>query len=189
MALRSFWMLTLPIGMVVGAPVIAFAFGPGEAAARSSSPSSSSDHEQRHADFKILVWYRRADPLATFKYQVYDVRKGEFTPAVVAWIKNVEAKYPAYTAFTRDVDLSVENGKTDALKVGSVVKRELTVAAALSGVILGSPINGGGRPFESLRSARSSTNRQTGPSSLDRSFLNTSPGLFPVPIPYPRPHP
>ena len=45
---------------------LAAEFGPGEAAARS--------HAVR-ADFKVLVWYRRADPLATFKYVVYDVRK------------------------------------------------------------------------------------------------------------------
>ena len=118
MSFRSFRMLTFLIGVFICNPAIAAELGPGEAAARSDPPLSGSAPGYAHADFKVLVWYRRADPLATFKYQVYDLRKGEFTPAVVAWIKTVNAKYPTYTAFTRDVDLSAENGKTDALKVG-----------------------------------------------------------------------
>ncbi len=189
MFFRSFRMLALLIGMVIGNRAIAAEFGPGEAAARFNPPSSGAENGHGHADFTVLVWYRRADPLATFNYQVYDLRKGEFTPAVVAWIKNVESRYPAYTAFTRDVNLGIETGKTDTLKVGSVVKRELTVAAALSGVILGSPINSGGRPFESFRNPATSINRQSGLPSHDRSFLNTSLAPFPVPMPYPRPHP
>ena len=105
--------------------------------------------------------------------------KGEFTGAVIAWMKNVESKYPTYTAFTRDVNLSVENGKTDSLKVGSVVKRELTVAAAISGVILGSPINGAGRPFESLQKSRRDhqpTNRRN---NSRPKFLEYKPRSFP----------
>jgi hypothetical protein len=189
MSFRSFRMVTLLIGMVICNRAIGAEFGPGEAAARLNSPSSNFEPEPGHADFKVLIWYRRADPLATFKYQVYDLRMGEFTPAAAAWIKSVNANYPAYTAFPRDVYLSAENGKTDALKVGSVLKRELTVAAALSGVILGSPINSVARPFESIRNSSASINRQTGSMSNDRSFLNTSPAPFPVPVPYPRPHP
>ena len=189
MSSRNCWLLTLLIGMVTCNRAIAAEFGPGEAAARSNPSSSGSEPGRDNADFKVLVWYRRADPLATFKYQVYDLRKSEFTPAVAAWIKTVNAKYPAYTAFTRDVYLSAENGKTDALKVGSVLKRELTVAAALSGVILGSPIDSSGRPFESLRSSGTSINRQSGSVPNDRGFLDTHPAPFPVPMPYPRPHP
>ena len=54
-----------------------------------------------------------------------------------AWLKDVQTKYPAYVAFGRDVDLDREKGKTDLLKVGAVIKRELMVAAALSGVEIG----------------------------------------------------
>ena len=86
-------------------------------------------------------------------------------------------------------EFELPDSLSQALKVGSVLKRELTVAAALSGVILGSPINSSGRPFESLRSSSASINRQTGSVSNDRSFLNASPVPFPVPMPYPRPHP
>ncbi len=108
--------------MVAGAPKAAVAFGPGEAAAKSQAASSGERPAGGNAEVKVLVWYRRADPLATFKYQVYDLRKGDYTRAVDAWIKDVQAKYPAYIAFIRDVDLSVEKGKSDSLKVGSVIK-------------------------------------------------------------------
>ena len=104
--------LTLLIGLVAGTPGVAAAFGPGEAARHVSSHCRRTGEQKiDHADFKVVFWYRRADPLATFKYQVYDVRKGEYTPAVEAWIQNVQSKYPAYTAFTRDVDLSIEKGR------------------------------------------------------------------------------
>ena len=181
--------LTLLLGLIACAPGAAAGIGPGEAAARSHPAVPDEGQRIVHADFKVVFWYRRADPLASFNYQVYDVRNGEYTPAVEVWMKNVQSKYTAYTAFTRDVDLSVEKGQSDSLKVGSVIKRELTVAAALSGVILGSPINSRGRPFESLQNSPATGNRQTGPFSTDRSFLNASPAPFPVPMPYPRPHP
>jgi len=164
------------------------AFGPGEASGRANQARSEGSRGDGHAELKVLIWFRRADPLATFNYQVYDLRKGEFTSAVMEWIKDIDAKYPAYTAYTRDVDLSIEKGKTEALKVGSVIKRELTVAAALSGVILGSPISGHNRPFETLRGTNSSAGQRTqlSPFSPDRSFLHTAPPTFPVPFPYPR---
>jgi hypothetical protein len=158
----------------------AAAFGPGEAAARS---------QPVHADFKVLVWYRRADPLATFKYVVYDVRKGEFSSAALAWLKDVQAKFPAYVAFERDVYLDRKKGEADLLKVGAVIKRELTVAAALSGVVIGGrgPVHRG-TSFSSQNQTRG-LNRHPGAGSIDRSFLNPAPTSFPVPIPYPRPHP
>ena len=177
-----FWLVTIPPGAAAG-------FGPGEAAARSQPISARERSAAGNADFRVLFWYRRADPLATFQYQVYDLRKGEYTPAVDTWIKDVEMKYPAYTAFMRNVNLAVEEGKTEKLKVGAVIKRELTVAAALSGVILGSPINSSARPFESLQGLGSPTTRRSSPISNDRSFLNPGPTPFPVPVPYPRPHP
>ncbi len=177
-----FWLVTIPSGAAAG-------FGPGEAAAR-SQPTSAREHSAAgNADFGVVFWYRRADPLATFQYQIYDLRKGEYTPAVETWIKDVEKKYPAYTAFMRNVNLAIEQGETEKLKVGAVIKRELTVAAALTGVILGSPINSSARPFESLQGLGSPATRRSSPISSDRSFLNPAPIPFPVPVPYPRPHP
>ncbi len=165
--------------MLHGAAATA-AFGPGEAAFRSSAA---------RADFKVLVWYRHADPLGTFKYVVYDVRKGEYSPAVDTWLKDVQTKYPAYVAFGRDVYLDREQGKTDLLKVGAVIKRELTVAAALSGVMIGGPGPILSGPSHSSQNQTPGFNRRPGAVSIDRSFLNPVSTPFPVPVPYPRPHP
>jgi hypothetical protein len=146
-------------------------------------------------DFKVLVWYRKSDPLGTFHYEVYDVRKGEYTKAVDAWLRNIEKNYPAYFVVARAVDLKQESGDTEQLKVGSVIKRELMVAAAMSGVFLA---GGGslrlGPALESNRTPASvagvrSLDRPLGSAGIDRSYLNPPATLFPVPVPYPRPHP
>jgi hypothetical protein len=160
--------------------VASAAFGPGEAAARSHAV---------HADFKVLVWYRHADPLATFKYVVYDVRKGEYSPAAQAWLKDVQTNYPAYVAIGRDVYLDREKGETDLLKVGAVIKRELMVAAALSGVVIGGPGPILSGPSHSSQNQTPGFNRPAAGISIDRSFLNPVSTPFPVPVPYPRPHP
>ena len=64
------------------------------------------------------------------------MRKGEYTAAVDAWVRNIEQRYPAYFVVVRGVDLKREQGETEQLKVGSVIKRELMVAAGMSGVFL-----------------------------------------------------
>jgi hypothetical protein len=155
-------------------------FGPGEAAARSQTV---------RADFKLFFWYRHGDPLTTFKYVIYDLRKNEYTPAAQAWLKNVQTKYPAYVAFERDVRLDREQGKTESLKVGAVIKRELMVAAALSGIEIGGIGQIQRAPSFSSQNQTPGPNRRPGAVSIDRSFLNPAPTSFPVPIPYPRPHP
>ncbi len=83
-----------------------------------------------------------------------------------AWIKDIPAKYPAYIVLVRDVDLKREKGETEKLKVGSVIKRELVIAAALSGIIVG----------EGLRTSPGSP--YLGPSQAPsvRSFAQSSPG-------------
>jgi hypothetical protein len=163
---------------------------------KTAARATSSDVAKRSAerpDFKVLVWYRRNDPLGTFKYEVYDVRKGEYTAAVDAWIRSIEKSYPAYLVVVRGVDLKQEHGETEKLKVGSVIKRELMVAAGMSGVFL----DGGASVSPGLGASRApgpaagmgSLNRPPGSAGLDRSYLNPLPTPFPVPIPYPRPHP
>src|SRR5437016_4123991 len=120
---------------ILGAPR-AVAFGPGEAAGGPRAVQAAKPMPSR-AEFVVLVWYRRNDPLGTFQYQVYDVRKGEYTAAVVAWVRDIRTKYPAYLVLVRTVDLSRESGSTEKLKVGSVIHRELLIAAAASGVLVG----------------------------------------------------
>ncbi len=148
-----------------------------------------------HTDFKVVLWYHRDRPLDTFKYQVYDVRKGQYTTAVDAWLQLLWTKYPAYNVTIREVDLAREQGQTESLKVGSVIKRELLAAAALEGVVIGDTVPGFQvrtiAPRTGLPAAPGMIGR---PSPLGSSFrgsneLNPPGPSFPVPVPYPRPHP
>jgi hypothetical protein len=149
----------------------------------------------KHPDFKVLVWYRRDDPLGTFKYEVYDLRKGEYTAAVDTWISNIQKSYPAYLAVVRRVDLKRERGETEMLKVGSVIRRELMAAAGMAGVFVDSGTIGNPTPALGLNRAPrpagsiGSLNRPLGSAGIDRSYLNPPDYPFPVPVPYPRPHP
>ncbi|MDG3007045.1 hypothetical protein [Paludisphaera mucosa] len=151
--------------------------------------------EARRADFQVVAWFRRDQPIATFQYQVYDVRKGDFTPAVEAWVGMMRREYPAYEVVVRAVDLAREQGPTEARKVGAVVHRELLAAAAAEGIFLGgavsarsvvareplnvrlAPIGGPRGPYRDL---------QGSPAAFRQ---NPAPAGFPVPMPYPRPHP
>ncbi len=167
----------------------------GKKAAAGTQSSGVAKRSAERPDFKVLVWYRRDDPLGTFKCEVYDVRKGEYTTAVDAWVRNIETSYPAYLVVVRGVDLKRERGETEKLKVGSVIKRELIVAAGMSGVFLDGGASLSPRP--SLGASRApgpaasvgSLNRPLGAAGIDRSYLNPLPTPFPVPVPYPRPHP
>jgi hypothetical protein len=169
--------LTIPSGSA------AMEFGPGEAT------GSSQRSQAAAADFRVLVWYRRDDALRTFNYQTYDLRKGEYSAAVDAWIKDIPVKYPAYIVLVRNVDLKREKGETEKLKVGSVIKRELMAAAAMSGIAVGEGlrISPGARYLGP--SPTPSANRSPAFPQVDRSFLNQNSAPFPVPVPYPRPHP
>jgi hypothetical protein len=160
------------------------AIGPGEAAGGPRSRPAAGKLAD-HADFKILIWYRRDDPLATFRYQIYDVRKGEYPAAADAWIKDIETKYPAYLVVVRTVDLRRERGETEKLKVGSVIHRELMVAAARSGVLLGGPLTIGPGPSSTGLSPAPRVQPMPAP---DRSFLNPSPNPLVIPV-YPRTRP
>jgi hypothetical protein len=172
-------------------------FGPGEAAGRRTA----------RADFKVLVWYRYNDSIGTFKYEIYDLRKGEYTAKVDDWVKDVQTKHPAYYAVVRDVDLTREQGETDFLKVGSVISRELVVAAARAGVVIGSeriPAARAGVVIGSERigsrpagfgvfgaspadssSPRSGSSRSPASSGGNRDYVKPSATPFPVPVPFP----
>ncbi len=69
----------------------ALAFGPGEAAG-GRRPGQTVRPVPDHADFIVLIWYRRDDPLGTFQDQVYDVRKGEYTQAVDDWVRTIRGR-------------------------------------------------------------------------------------------------
>ncbi len=174
---KVFW-LVLTVSVTSVPP--ASAFGPGEAASgpRSDRPARAVPNP---ADFVVLIWYRRNDPLGTFQHQTYDVRKGEYTTAVNGWIRDMETKYPSYLVRVRSVNLSRERGETEKLKVGSVIYRELMSVAADSGVFLAAPASIGPGP-NAGRSKPPSEPRMHAP---DRSFLNPDPARYPINV-YPR---
>jgi hypothetical protein len=165
------------------------ASSPGEVAARSLLATAL--RAAKGPDFKVLVWYRKTDSLGTFKFEIYDLRKGEYTPQVDAWIKNVQTNYPAYYAAVRDVDLKREKGATDLLKVGKVINRELVVAASLAGIAIGSgeadsrPAGHGifGRAPAAGFSQESGLTRSPSSARLNRDYLNRSTTAYPIPVP------
>jgi len=145
-------------------------------------------------DFKVVVWFRRDRPLDTFKFQVYDLRKGEYTPAVDAWVELMRTKYTAYDVRIHEVDLADEQGETDMLKVGSVIKRDLTAAAAREGIVVGYGVPGFRLPTIApgtglAAPARTSQPFPRGTMNDRSSYLNPPGSSFPFPMPYPRPHP
>ncbi len=156
--------------------------GPGEAAGRARLAIPA------RADFRVVVWYRKTDPLGTFQYQIYDIRRGEDSPAVDSWVKNLVQNFPTYYVVSRPVDLARERGETDRLKVGSVVKRELMVAAAQAGVVIGGSTS---PPFsaQTSRSPETRAARPIVPFQPAPTNLGPAPPSFPNPFPYPRPHP
>jgi hypothetical protein len=174
------------------ASAAAAAFGPGEAAGH-YQPGRAAQHTPGTADFKVLVWYLKTDPLGTFKYQVYDLRKGEYSAKVDDWIKDVQTKYPAYIVLVREVDLKREKGGTEMLKVGAVIQRELIVAASFAGIAIGAgpgltPRSGSGMSQGSLNASPGQgrqLHRIPGSVGVNRDFLNPIPTPFPVPVPYP----
>jgi hypothetical protein len=147
-----------------------------------------------HVDFKVAIWYRRDRPLETFRYQIYDLRKGEYTAAVDEWLRLMRTKFSAYESLVRDVDLAREKGETDSLKVGSIIRQELLAAAAIEGVFLGGAPGGptlsrGPRPGLPPRTELMGRPSPLGAGLSPPIDLNPPRPSFPVPVPYPRPHP
>ncbi len=141
------------------------------------------------ADLVVLVWYREGNALETFKDQVYDVRKGEYTPAVDDWVAMMRRKYPGYVVRVRRVVLAKEKGATEQLKVGSVIQRELLGAAAMAGIIVGEPLQPGPGPSSPSRPAARTNHWPASPGAGGQTNLNPVERGSPFPIPYPRPHP
>lgn len=157
--------------------------GPGEA----GRGRRTSGLDLAGVDYVVLVWYRGDDALATFQHQTYDVRKGEYTGAVDDWLAMMRSKHPRYVVRALRVDLARERGATEQLKVGSVIHRELLLAAAQSGVVLGAPIQIGPGPYASQRPAPRPGVRAEMPGAGGATDINPVGRTTPFPIPYPRP--
>ena len=177
------------VALLAGIAIIATprpaAAGPGDAG-RGSRTNSTVGPIPAGAEYMVLVWYRGDDALGTFEHQTYDVRKGEYSETVTDWIRMMRAKYPRYVVRVLPVDLDRERGATEMLKVGSVIRSELLLAAAQSGVVLGAPMRIGPGPYATQRSLSRPSIR---PGAGGSSHLNPPGASMPFPIPYPRPHP
>jgi len=148
-------------------------------------------------DYKLVVWYRKTDPINTFRYQIYDLRENEYTPAVDDWVEMMRTRYPNFEVVVRDVDLAREKGPSDTRKVGSVVYRELLSAAATQGVFVGASAPTPNftttprhpRFFDAPALPRGPLPGYGYSPILPMFNQNPLPMGFPVPMPYPRPHP
>jgi hypothetical protein len=146
--------------------------------------------QEPRVDFKVVTWYDRARPIATFQYRGYDVRKGEYTPAVDAWLETMRERHPNYEVVVQDVDLAREPGPTERRKVGAVIHRELLAAAAAEGLVFGSSTRD--VVSKAPRTVRLRPIREAGPylPAIPMMFnQNPTPYGYPVPMPFPRPHP
>ena len=112
---------------------------PGRPVPCGTSPSQSPRPRHRRpsprVDFKVVVWYRRDRPLETFKYQIYDLRKGEYTPAVDDWLElmRIEVSRPTSRVGPRRRPEPRERG--DRVAQGGLGQsgRELTGRGRLEG--------------------------------------------------------
>jgi hypothetical protein len=169
--------------------LIALAQPPAPERATTANPASGP--AKPIADLKIAFWYDRNRPLDTFRYQVYDLAKGEDSPELDRWMKTIRDRFPSYSAYTREFDLSRVHGDTRNHKIGTAIQSEFLAVGTAHGYDFGGYVPGVDRlpsasprpfrpfPVRPLPTPRGRTPELPGPPS----------SRFPVPIPYPRPHP
>lgn len=187
--------------------------------AQPAAPGQARPDEQPAAaaaggDVVLVFWFVRMDPVRTFRYQAYDLRRGQYTPQVRAWLRMMADRYPSYEAYARTITLehTSEKEASEAEQVKQAARRELMYVASYVGV----PVDGVvppagsvqplGRPFVTyFRSYYPSPRYRPAPQSEGLRPLSPmlpSPGSgglgglggpsmpsSPFPYPYARPHP
>lgn len=138
------------------------------------------------ADVRIVFWYDRSRPLDTFRYQVYDLGRGQYTPAVDDWLGLLHRDYPAYAAYARDFDLSRGPEDTRAHRTGAAIVREFLAVGLEHGYDFSGVPPGAGAPPIALRALHALPRLRLAPAP---NLQPPSFGQAPFPIPYPRPHP
>jgi hypothetical protein len=162
--------------------------------AETDAPAEAKGREQAVAvgtgpDVRIVFWYDRKRPLETFRHQVYDLRKHEYTPAVERWFKRMRERYEGYDAYSRDIVVEREHGDTEKHKIGSAIVREFLVVGSAYGYDFGGFAAGGSRGPGGVSSFHPTPSRPL-PRVGTSPFIPVAPSVpFPVPYPYPRPHP
>src|SRR5512135_1137054 len=78
-------------------------------------------------DFKVIFWLDGA----TVRHQAYDIRKGQYTPAVEDWLRRQRPRFDeagyaveGRLAAVRDVYLAREPGRTESEKLEAAIARE-----------------------------------------------------------------
>jgi hypothetical protein len=176
--------------------------------AAASTPPAPGNSSAVPPDYRIAFWYRRADPLASMRHQVYDVRKGEYTPAVAGWLQTMHTTRPDYDAYVVDMRLDSQSADTPRKQLATRILAEYIARGGPYGGLGagdGQGIYGiGGLP--SLYTPRFRPESQTGSgvSTYVRGYGFVSspganripsyaqpPGGYPWPMPYPyvRPRP
>jgi hypothetical protein len=190
--------------MVLTVALLSLAAGIASAQQAAARPSAKSQRRERpksgakpqpkssRPDYKMVFWYRWDDPLGTYRHQAYDLRKGQYTPAVDAWLQMMAEKYPDYRAYVVDVDLSQIPGRTEQEKLAEVSARQLRpLIMALA------PPGGIGDLLRPPGLSAVTTSPRPRPiPHLGGSRAPGDPGIvpaptlgYPFPYPYARPHP
>jgi hypothetical protein len=87
-------------------------------------PAASAPGSSRPADYVVVFWYARSDPLTSMRHQTYDVRQGQYTPAVRQWVDSVATKYPAYAAYVREVRIDPQSSAREKKQLATVILQE-----------------------------------------------------------------
>jgi hypothetical protein len=85
---------------------------------------AQTQHSPDPPDYQIAFWYRRSDPLNTFRHQVYDVRKGQYTVAVEQWLRTMQAHHPDYIAYVKPLRLKQDRGQTEEKQLATAILSE-----------------------------------------------------------------
>jgi protein involved in polysaccharide export with SLBB domain len=93
---------------------------------RATAPEGSgSDAEIVIPDHILAVWYDTRDPAGTFRFNTYDIKKGEYDKAKLArLLEDLEHRRPEYIAKIRSIYLAREIGTTDQNKLESAIEVE-----------------------------------------------------------------
>jgi hypothetical protein len=179
-----------------------------------AAPPASADPAARPPDYKIAYWYRRSDPLNTFRFRAYDLRKGQYTAAVDRWLQTMQADHPDYAAYVKDLRLKPDSVEGEGKQIATAILQENIAQGGPNGGtgvrdlygIYGGGLNRLLSP--GLGPARPLPGRDDGVSLYSRGYgfikspgANRPPGFLaspyqgsqgipgPFPFPYVRPHP
>jgi hypothetical protein len=167
----------------------------GDAAAANPARSKAVSREAKRSeakkitepDYKVVFWFDGQE----FRYQAYDVRKGQFTQAVQDWVDYKDVDASGYIgigrlATVRRIYLAAEKGETEKEKLASAIERELARiedfdVSKLQWNMVAQ------RPFEATP-LRPLPGGLASPGALTERFDPPS-VLMPQPFPYTRPRP